>query len=170
MLSSFVKQAARRSASSVCFNTSRALSSTCGFPPPRLFDYETVTKNLTVADAISSVEEAFAALSRGKVDVPMPMHIGIEESSVAGPGDCHIKGGYIDSTPTFTVKLACVSFYKNAEKGLPPGSGIFIVVNAVTGAPLGVFQENRFMTDLRTGKSLYIHDMYIYVCIRDFVI
>ena len=123
------------------------------FPPPRLFDYETVSKNLTVADAITSVEEAFAALARGKVDVPMPMHIGIEESSVAGPGDCHIKGGYVSATPTFTVKLACVSFYKNAEKNLPPGSGIFIVVNAVTGAPLGVFQENRFMTDLRTGAA-----------------
>ena len=94
----------------------RSLATT-GFPPPRLFDYETVTKNLTVADAISSVEEAFAALARGRVDVPMPMHIGIEESSVAGPGDCHIKGGYIDATPTFTVKLACVPFYKNAEKG-----------------------------------------------------
>ena len=26
-------------------------------------------------------------------------------------------------------------------------------VNAVTGAPLGVFQENRFMTDLRTGAA-----------------
>lgn len=124
-----------------------------GFPAPRLFDYETVTSNLTVPDAISSVEEAFAALARGGVDVPMPMHIGIDESSVAGPGDCHIKGGYVQATPTFTVKLACVSFYKNVEKGLPPGSGIFIVVNAVTGAPLAVFQENRFMTDLRTGAA-----------------
>lgn len=123
------------------------------FPPPRLFDYETVTKNLTVGDAIDSVEAAFSALAKGKVDVPMPMHIGIEESSVAGPGDCHIKGGYVSATPTFTVKLACVSFYKNSEKNLPPGSGIFIVVNAVTGAPLGVFQENRFMTDLRTGAA-----------------
>ena len=66
---------------------------TGGFPAPRLFDYETVTSNLTVSDAIESVEEAFKALSKGKVDVPMPMHIGIEESDVAGPGDCHIKGG-----------------------------------------------------------------------------
>ena len=48
---------------------------------------------------------------------------------------------------------ACVSFYGNIEKNLPPGSGIFIVVNAITGAPLGVFQENRFMTDLRTGAA-----------------
>ena len=52
-----------------------------------------VTSNLSVADAIDSVEEAFKALAKGNVDVPMPMHIGIEESSVAGPGDCHIKGG-----------------------------------------------------------------------------
>ena len=62
-------------------------------------------------------------------------------------------GGYISATPTFTVKLACVSFYKNLDKGLPPGSGIFVVVNAVTGAPLGIFQENRAMTDLRTGAA-----------------
>ena len=27
------------------------------------------------------------------------------------------------------------------------------MVNAITGAPLGVFQENRFMTDLRTGAA-----------------
>lgn len=61
------------------------------FPTPILFDYETIKNNLTVADAISSVEEAFGALADGKVDVPMPMHIGIEESAEAGPGDCHIK-------------------------------------------------------------------------------
>jgi len=59
----------------------------------------------------------------------------------------------VSGTPTFTVKLATVSFYKNAERGLPPGSGVFVVVNAVTGAPLGIFQENRFMTDLRTGAA-----------------
>jgi hypothetical protein len=144
MLSSITRQAINKIATQapprLGTTTARSLATT-GFPPPRLFDYETVTSNLTVADAISSVESAFAALARGKVDVPMPMHIGIEESSVAGPGDCHIKGGYVSATETFTVKLACVSFYKNVEKGLPPGSGIFIVVNAVTGAPLGVFQE-----------------------------
>ena len=73
-------------------NKTRLLSTpTDTFPTPILFDYETIKNNLTVADAIPSVEEAFAALANGKVDVPMPMHIGIEESKVAGPGDCHIK-------------------------------------------------------------------------------
>lgn len=81
------------------------------------------------------------------------MHIGIHETSTAGPGDCHIKGGYVEGAKTFTVKLACVSFYKNIEKGLPAGSGVFVVVDAVTGAPLAVLQENRYMTDLRTGAA-----------------
>ena len=109
MISSFARAALRRTPSTP---VTRALS---GFPAPRLFDYETVSTNLKVSDAITAVEDAFAALARGEVDVPMPMHIGIEESNVAGPGDCHIKGGYVSATPTFTVKLACVSFYKNAE-------------------------------------------------------
>jgi len=138
-------------------NKMRLLSTTgntSGFPTPILFDYETIKNNLTVADAISSVEEAFGALANGKVDVPMPMHIGIEESEVAGPGDCHIKGGYVFGAKTFTVKLACVSFYKNVtERNLPAGSGVFVVVDAAMGCPLGIFQENRVMTDLRTGAA-----------------
>ena len=34
---------------------------------------------------------SFGALAKGNVDVPMPMHIGIEETDTAGPGDCHIS-------------------------------------------------------------------------------
>ena len=92
-------------------------------------------------------------MSKGLVDVPIPMHIGIHETEAAGPGDCHIKGGYIEGTKTWTVKLANVSFYKNIAKGLPAGSGIFIVCDATNGAPLGIFQENRYLTDLRTGAA-----------------
>lgn len=65
---------------------------------------------------MEAIEAAFGMLSKGKVDVPIPMHIGIDESDKAGPGDCHIKGGYIFGTTTWTVKLANVSFYKNLEK------------------------------------------------------
>ena len=120
MISSVARAAIRRAAAGTSV---RAFATGSGFPAPRLFDYETVTSNLSVSDAIESVEEAFSALAKGKVDVPLPMHIGIEESAAAGPGDCHIKGGYVSGTPTFTVKLACVSFYKNVDLGLPPGSG-----------------------------------------------
>jgi len=106
-----------------------------------------------VGDAISAVEQAFGQLAKGKVDVPFPMHIGVDETETAGPGDCHIKGGYISGSKTWTVKLACVSFYKNLARGLPPGGGIFVVMNAETGAPVAIMQENRFLTDLRTGAA-----------------
>jgi len=122
-------------------------------PPPRLFDYSTITSHVTVADAVGAIEHAFAKLAQGEVEVPLPMHIGIEASTSAGPGDCHIKGGYVNGTETFTVKLACVSFYKNVERGLPPGSGVFVVTSAVTGAPLAIMHENRYLTDLRTGAA-----------------
>lgn len=85
-------------------------------PGPRLFDYATVTSALKQSDAVEAIEAAFGMLAKGKVDVPIPMHIGIDESENAGPGDCHIKGGYISGTTTWTVKLANVSFYKNIEK------------------------------------------------------
>lgn len=137
MLSSVLSKASPKVLKAALSPLRRNLAASA-FPAPKLFDYETVTANLSVGDAIDSVESAFAALARGEVDVPMPMHIGIEETPTAGPGDCHIKGGYVLGSKTFTVKLACVSFYKNLEKGLPAGSGVFIVVDAVTGAPLAV--------------------------------
>ena len=107
MLTSIATKFIRRSSTSAKFGA-RALST---FPPPRLFDYDTVTKNLTVADAITSVEEAFAALAKGNVDVPMPMHIGIGESPVAGPGDCHIKGTHFLSTLSFLLDLKSFFHY-----------------------------------------------------------
>ena len=47
------------------------------------------------------------------------MHIAVAETAAAGPGDCHVKGGYIEGEPTFTVKVATVSFVKNLEKVTP---------------------------------------------------
>jgi len=122
-------------------------------PPPRLFAFEDIVASVTPEKVIPAVEEAFAKLSRGEVEVPMPMHIGIEETATAGPGDCHIKGGYILGDSTWTVKLANVSFYKNLQKNMPPGSGVFVVCDAVNGAPLGIFMENRHLTDCRTGAA-----------------
>lgn len=139
------KSVKAQSKTSRCFST---------IAPPKLFEYAVIKEHLKPSlQIIAAVESAFGMLAKGKVDVPIPMHIGIHESEVAGPGDCHIKGGYVEETTTWTVKLANVSFYKNVAKGLPAGSGIFIVCNATNGFPLAVFQENRYLTDLRTGAA-----------------
>ena len=100
-----------------------------------------------------SVEDAFSQLANGRVAVPLPMHIGIAETPEAGPGDCHNKGGYSEGAPTWTVKLANVSFYNNVKKGLPAGSGVFVVCDATNGGPKAVLHENRYLTDLRTGSA-----------------
>ena len=47
----------------------------------------------------------------------------------------------------------CPGHDARATQGLPPGSGIFVVCDATNGAPLAIFQENRFLTDLRTGAA-----------------
>ena len=74
--------------------------------PPRLFQYEAIKNNLKPSvQIIDAVELAFGKLAMGKVEVPIPMHIGIHESATAGPGDCHIKGGYVEEATTWTVKL-----------------------------------------------------------------
>lgn len=65
--------------------------------PPRLFDYQLIKQNLKPSSQINdAIEKAFGMLAKDKVDVPIPMHIGIHESAVAGPGDCHIKGKLIN--------------------------------------------------------------------------
>jgi hypothetical protein len=60
--------------------------STTVLPPPRLFDYATIRKHLRpTQDSINAVESAFSMMSKGLVDVPIPMHIGIPESEVSFP-------------------------------------------------------------------------------------
>ena len=121
---------------------------------PVLYTHKQVTKNVKPCkEMVDAIETAFGKLAKGEVDVPIPMHIGIDETAVAGPGDCHIKGGYISGTKTWTVKLANVSFYKNLERGIQPRSGIFVVCDADLGVPLGILNENRYLTDLRTGAA-----------------
>ena len=123
-------------------------------PAPVLYDYDTIINNVKPsAELVGAVEDAFSQLANGRVDVPLPMHIGVAETPEAGPGDCHIKGGYIEGAPTWTVKLANVSFYNNVKKGLPAGSGVFVVCDATNGGPKAVLHENRYLTDLRTGSA-----------------
>lgn len=148
--------------------------------PPRVFHYDTIVKHVRPSkEIIVAVEEAFRKLSKGEVIVPFPMHIGIPERGVRpfcafrgrirthvavilsfflslkefGPGDAHFKAGYQIGTETFTSKVACVSFMKNIEQGMPIGSGTFCVFDAKSGFLNGIFYENRYLTDLRTGAA-----------------
>lgn len=52
--------------------------------PPVLFDYQTIISNLKPSVAgVEAIENCFGKLAKGEVDVPIPMHIGINESAVS---------------------------------------------------------------------------------------
>jgi ornithine cyclodeaminase len=99
-------------------------------------------------DALEAVEVAFAALAEGRVVQPPPMGMEVTEAL----GEVHVKGAYLWGEPTFAVKVAS-GFYRNAERGLPTGSGLVLVFDATTGFPLALLGDNGYLTELRTGAA-----------------
>jgi len=101
-----------------------------------------------VDEAMTAVEQAFRGLAEGRVRQPPPMGLELPEVQ----GEVHVKGASVKGEPVFAIKVAS-GFYKNAELGLPTGSGLVLVFDATTGAPLGLLQDNGYLTELRTGAA-----------------
>ena len=107
-------------------------------------------------DALSAVEEGFARLARGEATVPPAMGIDVPEHH----GEVHVKSAYVHGLDSFAVKIAA-GFYDNAEKGLPTGSGMMVLLNALTGFPQAVLLDNGLLTELRTGLAGAIAAKYL---------
>jgi ornithine cyclodeaminase len=114
----------------------------------RIVDEATLRRTVTVAEAVSAVEAAFAALARGEARLPPPINLDIPESQ----GEVHVKGGQIAGSPFYAFKVA-TGFYGNARRGLPSGSGMVVVGDAATGFPAALLLDNGWLTDLRTGAA-----------------
>lgn len=50
-------------------------------------------------------------------------------------------------------KLTRVVLSKRMRQGMAPGGGVFLVFDAASGQLKGTFQENRYLTDVRTGAA-----------------
>jgi len=114
----------------------------------RVIEEAAVRQALGPAEALASAERAFRALAGGIVVQPPPMGLVLASAG----GEVHVKGAYLEGSPIFALKVA-TGFYRNPERGLPSGSGLFLVFDAQTGFPLGVLCENGYLTDLRTGAA-----------------
>lgn len=99
-------------------------------------------------EALSAVETAFKALAEGRVIQPPPLGMDLEEVR----GEVHVKGAYLQGESVFAVKFAS-GFYGNPERGLPVGAGLVLVFDATTGFPLALFQDNAYLTEIRTGGA-----------------
>ena len=116
--------------------------------PLRVFDAWAIRKSITDELALASAERAFKALAQGKVTVPPPMGAQFEEVN----GEVHVKGAHLHGSEVFVFKFA-TGFYNNVQFGVPTGSGMVLVVDAVTGFPLCVLADNGYLTDLRTAAA-----------------
>lgn len=100
------------------------------------------------AEALEAVENAFRALALGRVTQPKPFGMEVSEYR----GEVHVKGAFLHGEEVFAIKVAS-GFYDNPRKGLPTGSGLVLVFESETGFPLALFQDNGYLTELRTGAA-----------------
>ena len=94
------------------------------------------------------VRDAFAKLARGEAILPGVINLDIPESRA----EVHVKGAHLRATPFFSIKVASGS-YDTPARGLPVGSGMFLVFDATTGFPRAVLFDNGYLTELRTGAA-----------------
>jgi ornithine cyclodeaminase len=53
---------------------------------------------------------------------------------------------------TFTIKIA-TGFWKNPERGLASSNGVVLVFSSETGELLTIFQDEGYLTDMRTAAA-----------------
>jgi ornithine cyclodeaminase len=98
--------------------------------------------------ALAAVEDAFRRMSAGQAQVAAVGHLAFGDP----PGDCHVKGGYLNGDDVFVFKIA-TSFYRNPNIGLPSSNGMMIIVSARTGENLALLNDRGYLTDLRTAMA-----------------
>ena len=106
--------------------------------------------------AYAEVKRGFDALANGEVTLPPIMSVGIPEHD----GEVDIKTAYIRGMDSFAIKIAA-GFHRNRALGLPTGSGMMVLVSAVTGNPLAVLLDKGYLTDVRTGIAGAIAAEYL---------
>jgi len=116
--------------------------------PVRLIQETDIRKSVTLAEAITAMEEAFVAYSYKKANVPPVVHLDVPERE----GEVHIKGAYIHGAGEYVIKVAS-GFFENSRRGLPVGSGLMLVFSSETGYPEGILLDNGYLTELRTAAA-----------------
>jgi ornithine cyclodeaminase/alanine dehydrogenase-like protein (mu-crystallin family) len=114
----------------------------------QIIDERALREHLTEEDAFAAVRTAFLALGKGEVTQPSPLHLDFPDHD----GEVHVKTAHLSGASIFAVKVAS-GFYRNADRGLPTGSGVILVFDATTGFPVALLDDRGYLTDLRTGAA-----------------
>lgn len=74
--------------------------------------------------------------------------------------EIHVKGAHLKGGRHVVLKLA-TGWYKNRDRGLPSGDGLFLLLDATTGAPALLLAEHGYLTDLRTAAAVGLTLKYL---------
>lgn len=97
---------------------------------------------------MAAMEQAFAAYSSGRAELPSVIHLDVPEHR----GEIHIKTGHIHGNPYYAVKMVS-GFPGNPQLGLPANDGMVVAFDARTGAPAAFLLDNGLITDIRTAAA-----------------
>jgi len=122
----------------------------------RIVSLEEIKAVLPKIDLMQEIETGFSAYSNGEVVVPPVGELNFEDP----PGDVHIKYGYIRDDDVYVIKIAS-GFYQNKLLGLSNGQGMMVVFDQKNGKPLGLLQDEGYLTDVRTAVAGAICAKYL---------
>jgi ornithine cyclodeaminase len=121
-----------------------------------VYSRQQIERVIRPQEVIAAMERAFVAYSNGEAVIPPVGQLDFEDP----PGDCHIKYGYLKRGSTFTVKIA-TGFWKNPERGLASSNGVVLVFSSKTGELLTIFQDEGYLTDMRTAAAGAVAAKYL---------
>ena len=122
----------------------------------RIVSLEEIKVVLPKIDLMQEIETGFSAYSNGEVVVPPVGELNFDNP----PGDVHIKYGYIQDDDVYVIKIAS-GFYQNKLLGLSNGQGMMLVFDQKSGKPIGLLQDEGYLTDVRTAVAGAICAKYL---------
>src|SRR5437879_8878274 len=122
----------------------------------RVVPLEAFRDRISFAVAVRAVERGFRALALGEATLPDPMVVELAEQRA----EVHVKGAHLRGARHIVLKLA-TGFYQNRARGLPSGDGMFLLLDAETGAPDLLLEEHGYLTDLRKAAAVALTLKYL---------
>jgi len=99
-------------------------------------------------DAVTCVEQAFAALATKAVAMPPILRLDIPEHR----GEVDVKTAYIPGIESFAIKIS-PGFFDNPKIGLPSTNGMMVLLSSRTGLVQALLLDNGYLTDTRTAAA-----------------
>ncbi len=116
--------------------------------PLLLLNEDELRQIVTIAEAIDSIEMAFAALAEDRLNVPGDFALNLPDVN----GEVDVKGSYLQEAPYYVIKVSS-TFHNNPEINLPLYSGLTTVFDAATGFPAAIMVDNNYLSSIRAGAA-----------------